>query len=963
SSYLETGCYDFTGGGRHLVAFSFWMQTVTGEDGLNLQFSLDEGESWHLLDSNELGYNWDWFTDTVDALDEIGWSGDNGGWQTVRQLLPDSFNTEPKVKFRFHFKSKATSVTDNGVGIDNFRVYAAPKDIGVASVDSITDNCQYINPDQIWVTVQNYGLNKLEDGESIPVGYSINGPDSYSASDVDTIDLEADLLPGGKITYQFTSPVDISTPGNYSVKAYTMYEADPMFYFSNNDTSDLDFEILANPITELQDTIQSKEPDTVVIRPKKDINYKYEWPPYPNVEDTFLVPSDGVYYVHVTDTGGNGCKTIDSVFVELLFNDAGIDSLISPFTSCELGDSEILTVSLYNFGTDSLLSGEPVDIWFEMDDGPPQEQSFNLPEVIHRQSSYSFDMTNYPLDLSTPGTYKFRMYTDIGGDTIASNDTTISYVTVHGYPDLDIGEDKTLEAYNYTLQAQSGYDQYLWDDGSTADSLVVDTSNWGNHWVTVTDTNNCASSDTAYVRLIVRDIIPKEIISPVSGCEIPGETTVTMKLENIGNDTIITDQQLYVSYRLNAGIRHIDTITLSGNLYPTAQYEHHFQVKGDFSIPDDYSFNVTATSYNDLTTSNDTINQLIVIDNNPDIDFGEDTNVFAYEYPLEATENANWNYVWKNDNGDELQNGPEHTYTARVSDQYHVIATDNSSGCSGGDTIQVTIKTRDLVAEGNNIPLVLCQGRSITPQLYVRQNGNFTLLSGSYIITYGIEEQSSFVDTATINNFAQGTVDTVTLKKSLVFDQTGSKSTFFDIDYEGDMNDTNDIHNKDIFVNTSPVVTLANGADTLTQELPVVLDAGSFEAYEWQDNSTNRTLNVTQPGDYSVTVTSNNGCQASDAIYVDALTSVSYASENLDEVSIYPVPASGTLTIKLSIRESMQPKAEIYDLRGKLLLRKELGDGNEIEKQLQLDELETGVYNLRIVDNQLLYQTNIIIAK
>ncbi|NBC84472.1 MAG: hypothetical protein GVY19_13985, partial [Bacteroidetes bacterium] len=41
SSYLETGCYDFTGGGRHLVAFSFWMQTVTGEDGLNLQFSLD----------------------------------------------------------------------------------------------------------------------------------------------------------------------------------------------------------------------------------------------------------------------------------------------------------------------------------------------------------------------------------------------------------------------------------------------------------------------------------------------------------------------------------------------------------------------------------------------------------------------------------------------------------------------------------------------------------------------------------------------------------------------------------------------------------------------------------------------------------------------------------------------------------------------------------------------------------
>jgi gliding motility-associated-like protein len=46
------------------------------------------------------------------------------------------------------------------------------------------------------------------------------------------------------------------------------------------------------------------------------------------------------------------------------------------------------------------------------------------------------------------------------------------------------------------------------------------------------------------------------------------------------------------------------------------------------------------------------------------------------------------------------------------------------------------------------------------------------------------------------------------------------------------------------------------------------LDAGDFASYVWQDGSANRFFSVTKSGNYSVTVTDNNGCADSDTIRV-----------------------------------------------------------------------------------------------
>lgn len=65
----------------------------------------------------------------------------------------------------------------------------------------------------------------------------------------------------------------------------------------------------------------------------------------------------------------------------------------------------------------------------------------------------------------------------------------------------------------------------------------------------------------------------------------------------------------------------------------------------------------------------------------------------------------------------------------------------------------------------------------------------------------------------------------------------------------------------------SPVVSL--GSDTtLCGQQPVVLDPGSFASYVWSNGTTSRTLSVSTPGKYWVTVASAQGCTSSDTIEI-----------------------------------------------------------------------------------------------
>ena len=98
---------------------------------------------------------------------------------------------------------------------------------------------------------------------------------------------------------------------------------------------------------------------------------------------------------------------------------------------------------------------------------------------------------------------------DVFSDTIG--------ITIN-QPSLNFGRDVTLcTDSSVTLDAGPGFSSYLWSDGSTTQTLVVNAS--GDYWVQITDTAGCTASDSISLTL---HPLPDPVIlpsGPVMFCE------------------------------------------------------------------------------------------------------------------------------------------------------------------------------------------------------------------------------------------------------------------------------------------------------------------------------------------------------------------------------------------------------------------------------------------------------------
>ena len=79
------------------------------------------------------------------------------------------------------------------------------------------------------------------------------------------------------------------------------------------------------------------------------------------------------------------------------------------------------------------------------------------------------------------------------------NDTITRDITVYSPPVFDLGPDVSTNSVTYLLDAGSGFSNYLWNNGSSSQSITADTN--GIYCVTVTDLNNCSDSDCVNVTL------------------------------------------------------------------------------------------------------------------------------------------------------------------------------------------------------------------------------------------------------------------------------------------------------------------------------------------------------------------------------------------------------------------------------------------------------------------------------
>ena len=98
--------------------------------------------------------------------------------------------------------------------------------------------------------------------------------------------------------------------------------------------------------------------------------------------------------------------------------------------------------------------------------------------------------------------------------------------------------------------------------------------------------------------------------------------------------------------------------------------------------------------------------------------------------------------------------------------------------------------------------------------------------------------------------------------------------------------------------------------------------------------------------------------------YVDDVVFGTFTSQKMamekDEISFFPNPASGSVHLKTYVREDESYAIQIVDPLGRLALEQN-GKGNKIDKDILLNDLKSGIYQVRIISRDQILQKRLVV--
>ena len=233
-------------------------------------------------------------------------------------------------------------------------------------------------------------------------------------------------------------------------------------------------------------------------------------------------------------------------------------------------------------------------------------------------------------------------------------------------------------------------------------------------------------------------------------------------------------------------------------------------------------------------------------------------------------------------------------------------------------------------------------------------------------------------DTVDINvypayNFNLGNDTTVCRGYQLTVDQgmtsyewsTGSTENEIDIvetgNYSVTIYDQNNCRNEspvvEITVLPSPVVEFLDDTIKIYEDGFTILGgaSGYIDNYLWNTGETTPTINVDAANlsvgahTYWLRCDYNNGCEASDTVIVVVMEGVGVNEiETTNGINIYPNPAINNLNISADFTKTANLTITITNLAGVTVSKQELGQVSQINKTIDISNLEKGLYFLNI---------------
>ncbi len=582
----------------------------------------------------------------------------------------------------------------------------------------------------------------------------------------------------------------------------------------------------------------------------------------------FLATQTGQYSVVVTE---NGCTAQDVVLIS--FNplpsfDLGADTSlctgeILSFDFTGLGDNYLWQD---NSTASSLLVDQGGEYWLRVTQNncsfsdTLQVAFFQTPEIELGDDQNLCEGESIQLDaFSTPtATYEWQdgssqallMVSQSGSYSVQVTDNGCTAqdevsITFNPLPEFSLGADTSLcSGQNFTLNLEGLGDTYLWQDNSTASSLLVDQG--GEYWLRVTQ-NNCSFSDTLQVAFFQ-----------------------TPEVE-LGDDQNLCEGE---------------SIQLDAFSTPTASYEWQdgsSQAVLMVSQSGSYSVQVTDNGCTAQDEVSITFNPL------PEFSLGADTSLCSGQDFTLNLEGLGDTYLWQDNS----------TASSLLIDQggeYWLRVTQNN--CSFSDTLQVTFFQTPEVELGDDQNL--CEGESIQLDAFSTPTATYEWQDGSSQAVLMVSQSGSYSVQVTENGCTAQDEVSITFNPLPVFslgaDTSLCSGQSFTLDYQGlgdsylwnngssiasqnidrggefwleiSRNDCSFRDSIQVALRLSPEVEL--GSDIMLCEgesTELVVALGDHDTFSWQDGTQEASLTVSQTGIYWIEA-SLASCTARDSILV-----------------------------------------------------------------------------------------------
>jgi hypothetical protein len=553
--------------------------------------------------------------------------------------------------------------------------------------------------------------------------------------------------------------------------------------------------------------------------------------------------------------------------------DVGVTAITYPITKCNLSDTTHLKVNIKNFGLDTLKTGTKIPVGYKFNNGATKRDTLVLASSLIPNATRNFTF-NSTVDMSYAGDYTFAVFTTLEANpylySTICNDTVRDTISVIGMPRYDIGNIMGTPAPIDTfIQAGTGYSNYVWTGGGTnditppVDTLYVTTEGW--YKVTVTNGVGCTAKDSVRVVPSLVDLKMDSLYTVVKdSCERLALTEIKVHVINKGLDDFIIGDTIYFGYKVNNNPIVYDTLKLTelfANASPDDTAYFTFAEKADFRTPGQYTLSVFTNFPIDLTPSDDTLTRVFNTWGFPDVELAYDSITSSHADTLLLIATPGYNtYSW---NTSPVQTNDTLVPT-NVSRWYVVTVTDIHS--CGTDKDSTYINTYDYGITRVVAPVNACSHLAANPiQLNVfNHSGNNYLIGDSIKFKYNFNNAGWISQKHILTSaFAPNDSMKITLPNTINISAIDDYTLSVCIDAKMDANHTNDTVHHSFATWGYPNVELTYDTIFTTQADTVILVATpGYNAYLWNDASTNDSLVVTQ--NYSqkfvVTVSDIHGC-------------------------------------------------------------------------------------------------------